>query len=99
MRNLYNEIKDLPVGTYVIHPDSIVNYAAKWAYGYVVGIRELELTDLKDYTLFGVWDDPMGVRHWDLVRHVDALPDAIKLARDMDQYSIYDLRNEKEVVV
>ena len=100
MKSYFEEVSKLEDGTYLIDPDKgIINYAERWAYGYIVGIRTLDMTDLKNYALFGVWTDEDGTKHWDVVKHVGAIQDARKLAADFDQKCIWDLRDEKVVHV
>lgn len=100
MRNHFAELTAIDKdGTYLIKPEGIVDYAERWAYGYIVGVRELKTSDLKDWTLIGRWTNPEGDVEWDLVVHVDAWQDAVKMAKDYDQRAIWDLRDKKEVFV
>jgi hypothetical protein len=86
-------------GTYLFTPAGVVDYAERWSYGYIVGVRPLEMNDLKTYTLAGIWTDENGMRHYDLVKHVDAYQDAVRMAHDNEQVAIYDMRDEKVVMV
>lgn len=88
---------DLPVadGTYLLTGDGrLIDYAARWAYGYIVGIAPVSSwRTLTPHTLYGVWRDPAtGIHHVDVVRHIDALSDALAVARATHQLAIYDLR-------
>lgn len=97
--NLIRNIDALSDGTYVLENGNIHNYAARWSFGYIVGVRALELTDLRNYVVIGVWHDEDGTKYLDLVKHIHAYSDAIKFAKDHDQKAIYDLREEKVVFV
>lgn len=99
MKNPFIDIMNLEEGTYLVAPEGVVDYAERWSYGYIVGVRELSFSDLKVGTLFGIWKNEDGVQEIDLVRHVAALQDAKKLAADLDQTAIYDLRDRKVIDV
>ena len=89
-------------GTYSVlrHPGGVlelVNYGERWAYGYIVGVKTLEMSDIRPGNLIGVWRDESGEKVFDVVKHVDALQDAVRLGNDHDQVAIWDLRENKEV--
>lgn len=93
-------------GTYLVERSlngggalSIVDYAARWAYGYIVGVKKLEFSDIRGGLLFGVWTNPEGEVEYDVVKHVAALSDAVRLGQDHNQRSIWDLREKKEVAL
>lgn len=87
-----------PDGTYLITPKGVVNYAERWGYGYIVAVRPLEVDDLTEYTLAGIWTND-GVRHYDLVKHVGAYQDAVREAHENEQTSMYDLLNGEVVYI
>lgn len=102
------EIKD---GTYQIKDGKLVDYAAKWAYGYIVatlnhqvsvaGINESEAIAYateRGWKLVGVWNYLDGT-YFEPVSHVDSLQDALRIAIEYNQDSIYDLRESKEIWV
>lgn len=94
---VYEEIINLPDGTYIIEPDGYIdNYAERWAYGYAVGVGDMTLSDVTPGTIFGVWTEA-GKRYFDVVKHVDALRDAKALAHKGQEKAIYDLRAEKVI--
>lgn len=93
----WNHIKKSPDGTYVIQEDAVLNFGERWAFGYIVAIRELQVGDIKNGTMFGVWTDEDGKRYYDIVRHIHAYSDAVKFGKDHDQKAIWDLREEKAV--
>ena len=86
-------------GTYLITHSGLVSYSDRWAYGYAVGIRPLEIGDIAPWTLVGVWLDAVNCRHYDLVLHVDTKQDALRQARTNGQQSIYSFRDEKAIDV
>lgn len=98
LEDVFNEITVSEAGTYLITRESLVNYTDRWAYGYIVGLRPLEMSDLTPWTMVGVWIDEGG-RHYDLVQHVGARQDAVRLAKTCNQRAIFDLRAEKVVYV
>ena len=105
----------LPDGTYLkTDPDTVINYAARWDYGYIVAVEPIDtfrsehrshlgaVTD--DYVrvgqLFGVWEDSRtGHIYVDIVQHVDALSDALELASAHNQLAIWDVRHKREIRV
>ena len=88
-------------GTYLISPEGgLVDYTARWSGGYIVGIKALELRDLKPYALVGIWTDEGDVVQYDLVRHLFTdVESAKQLARENDQTHVYCLREEKVIAV
>lgn len=91
-----NDVLSTEDGTYLMTEDGLVDYAARWGYGYIVGVKPMTINDPVDGgTLFGIWTDENNLRHYDLVKHVDALPDAIALAKEADQRCIYSLRDRE----
>jgi len=97
VKNYFVEVNNIKSdGTYLITDSGIVDYAERWSYGYVVRLRELDITDLKTGTLFQVRTDSDSVQYA-LVRHVDAIQDATALALDFDQNEMYGLF-EQEVI-
>lgn len=103
----------VPDGIYQLGADGeLVDYAAKWAYGYIVGTTSVSLgfpnrgrsvtrvaRDL-GWKLFGVWTDPFDNQVWiDPVRHIDSLEDALRAAVESNQIAIYDLRQQKVIQV
>lgn len=99
MRDIWGEINSLSDGTYLITSERVVNYAERWGYGYIIGARTLEYTDLKNGTLFDARTNSDGLMEYALVTHVDNLTYAKKLAADWGQRVIWDLREQKEVFV
>lgn len=103
----------VPDGTYSVWHGVATDYAAKWAYGYMVGVGNLLTLEVERITqadlnvaeafgdhLVGVWTDPeTGVSYLDRVKHVGALPDALALARENGELVIWDLREGKTVYV
>jgi hypothetical protein len=93
-----NDVLLSPDGMYLITDDGVIDYAERWGYGYIVGIKPMAITDDVDGgKLFGIWTDENGQRHYDLVKHVDSLPDAIKLGKETNQRCIYGLRDQEVV--
>lgn len=96
-------------GTYTVDNAGIHDYAAKWAYGYMVGtgailqtnepLTERALSELHEGYggVIGIWADTDGTIYVDKVRHVDALSDAIDLAKRGNELAIWDLRNQREI--
>lgn len=95
----WETVQDLEDGTYSRSGDVINDYSQKWAYGYMVGIGSLCSDDfrLPGSILFGVWTDDNGKRYYDRVRHVDALSDALILARQHGELAIWDMRREEAI--
>lgn len=87
-------------GTYSLKEDgTFEDYAAKWSYGYIVGVKPLQ-GEPRVGELFGVWTDPEdGTLYVDVVEHVDALTDAIRVAVSRGEKAIYDLRDCKVIDV
>lgn len=107
---------DNPVadGTYQIRDGNLVDYAAKWSYGYMVGLpggmqfNSYRITQgglaktaaQLGWTLFGVWTDPeTGIQYIDPVKHVGAIQDALALARESGELAIWDLRESVAITV
>jgi hypothetical protein len=89
-------------GTYLIQPDGqVIDYAERWSYGYIVGVQDLSYLGGSAFItpgLVGVWTDTDDGRVYvDRVKHVDALSDALDLAREHGELAIWDLREEKEI--
>lgn len=103
----------VPDGTYSVWHGVATDYAAKWAYGYMVGVGNLLALEVERITqadltvaeafgdhLMGVWTDPeTGVSYLDRVKHVAALSDALALARENGELAIWDLRERKTIYV
>jgi hypothetical protein len=98
LEDVYNKITASEAGVYMITSEGLVDYTDRWAYGYMVGLRPLEMGDLTPWTLVAVGTNEGG-RYYDLVQHVGARQDAVRLAKTCNQRSIYDLRAEKVVYV
>ncbi len=94
---LLNGLED---GTFIIgrDGDTVLDYAARWSYGYIVGIRPLTAEDIQPYQKFGVWHHK-GVTHIDVVEHVSDRYEAFALAKRHNQIAVWDLREKKEVYV
>ncbi len=98
LAEVYNIKKD---GFYHITPDGVHNYE-RWGFGCLVPIRELRLTDLKDWTIFGMWNsaaEDVTDRILYLVSHAHTLRDGKKMASDHDQVWVYDLRHGEMVTL
>lgn len=103
----------VPDGTYSVWHGVATDYAARWAYGYMVGVGNLLTLDDQRITqgdltvaeafgdhLLGVWTDPeTGISYLDRVKHVGALSDALALAHENGELAIWDLREGKTVTV
>ena len=91
----------IPDGTYQLKSDNTIeDYAAKWSYGFIVGVHALRFEDLYPGRLFGVWTDPDdGQLYIDAVIHVDSRLDAERLGKVYDQKAVFDLRTREVVYV
>lgn len=105
----------VPDGTYQLGTDGeLVDYAAKWAYGYIVGTTSyrLDISNTEnniskmaqnlDWQLFGVWTEIYSDDPlvWiEPVRHIDSFKDAIRAAVESGQIAIFDLRQQKVIQV
>lgn len=85
-------------GTYLVTSEEVLNYADRWAYGYLVVVRKLLLEDIRPGVLYGVWTTALG-RSYEIVKHIDSLSDATAAAKEYGQQAIYDLREKKVVYV
>jgi len=91
-----DQIHGLPDGTYQLSrvTGKVEDYAAKWAYGYIVGIGTLD-RDPQYGELFGVWyDEDNGVQYVDRVTHLADANAAADLARKNGELAVYDLRDK-----
>lgn len=102
-------------GTYIkAESGEIVDYASKWAYGYIVGIQPVfesmgiqtredwvtgAIVQIPAHKLFGIWTDEDGTVYVDYVEHVDTLSAALSKARERGELAVWDLRNEREIRV
>lgn len=94
-RNVYAELKDISTeGVYLIRDNGIIDYGARWAFGYAVPLRELRTSDFKQSTLFVVDDEDFA-----FANHIDALRDATNVARSVNQSRVYSLRDREWVKV
>ena len=97
-------------GTYAITDEGISNYGERWAYGYMVGVESLRVANVGRYPtgeelrtlagkgLVGVWKDSQAGRVYvDRVRHIDTLAEALKLAKELGELAIWDLRSNSEI--
>jgi hypothetical protein len=96
---IFDQITTREPGTYLISRSGLINYSDRWAYGYAVGIRPLEMADITPWTLVGVWKDGGGRHHYDLVQHVDTYQDAARMAQAGNQVTMYSFREEKVIDV
>lgn len=87
-------------GTYILTPNGWEDYAAKWAYGYIVASTEvLDDDEIIIGDLVGVWIAPDGHKWIDHVRHVAGYDDAVKLGNKYNQIAIWDLRVSDVVIL
>lgn len=97
--DIFSQLVNSGSGTYLIRESGLVNYSDRWAYGYAVGLRPMEFEDIVPSALVGVWEDIVGARHYDVVQHVDAIQDAVNMARDNSQQAIYDFYEGRVISV
>lgn len=94
-RNIYTEIEALPSdGSYMIQAEGIINYGERWAYGYIVPIRELKTSDFKRGTLFlSVADGDDNTYYF--ANHVDDQMGAARICREGGFEAMFDLREQR----
>lgn len=92
-------VHGLPDGTYHLSrvTGQVEDYAAKWAYGYIVGIKPLD-RDPQFGELFGVWRNG-DTTYVDLVEHISDRGTAEAVARARRELSLYDLRERKVILL
>lgn len=87
-------------GTYILTANGWEDYAAKWAYGYIVATTAIEIDTVFEIgDLVGVWIAPDGYKWIDHVKHVTGYDDAVKLGNDYNQIAIWDLRVSDVVIL
>lgn len=90
MRNIVAEVIELGEGIWIIRDDKVVDYNERWNYGFMVPLDVMRHEDLKSHTTFAITGTLLNKTYTKL-RHVGSKKDAIKLAHDFDQNSIWSL--------
>lgn len=87
-------------GTYILTADGWEDYAAKWAYGYIVATTAVVIDTVFEIgDLVGVWVAPDGHKWVDHVTHIADYDTAVKTGNDYNQIAIWDLRVSDVVIL
>lgn len=95
----WSDVEALGNGTYVFNGLDIIDYGARWGYGYIVPIRKLTPEDLSGRVLFEVFVDEHGGRNVSVAKHVDSRADAFEMAKINRQQSVWDLAGDHVLYV
>lgn len=94
-------LEQLPDGTYAITSGDRSPVRVHMLDGYWVAVEAVQaVSDVPAGQYLGIWtDDSTGKRYYDRSVYVSNLADAMKLAREHDQLSIWDNANNEAIPV
>jgi hypothetical protein len=87
--NIYEAVKDIPNGVYLVRGDTVTNYGDRCTVGYAVPLRELHVKDMRPSTLFIA-----SGKDYYFANHIDTQIEARQIARAKGTPVVYSFREQ-----